>query len=584
MHVASSASESELSSHTFGSVAALPLLLTLTRGGAYAHRLGRSGGEDGQWRLTLLDCLLPSAAPLLCLAANHRLSSAAYCEAACVDALGDVHLWLVHLSGGGEDGEGKEEGEDGEEGPEAEGAGPLYPSSFVPAPSLAASRRGVRSIPRSSYAASLDPSPRPLSFARCCFAPHPRSLVVALDAACTRLDLSYSEAEMGGGGLLFSSAPAVSPVPLPPLQSVSVPIHRSRDEVSRSPALLRDHFFPYQLYRTAARGRARRAQQPSSTSPADASEQQPQPLESEEEGEGGEEALRPETAFTDEVDVLGGGGGGRLKAEESKEVGAAASNDGGGRVWGLCAVAEWPQCLALLSSSHLQLLDLRYSQQPLLEWQLPRRVQGPCHVSALLLPPSRTAGQSLLLAVCSSDSGEVSLFHCSRPTSPSASLVAPFAPLRLPSFCHLQAQASTAFALLTQSAPALTGLALLFLQRRPQPSGAVCGGAGLRGPAPLGPGRCVVAAVARLRGRVGVRRRRCPGAGQWRERRGERCAVRGAVVRRRSPRVAAAVDRRAVRRGGPHSPLQRSAQRPQRSPGFRRFHRLRCRPPPPPLL
>ena len=503
VRLTTSQSDSAAAHTAFTSVSDLPLLLTHTAGGCcFVHRilatspvnsaaLHSPSSEDSPssstlpstFTLLLLDCLRPCS-PLLCIAPNIRLCSSNYCEVAGVDVQGRLYLWQMDMGGTVEEEEGEEEGDrGGDEALQQRGRERLLSSSSISSPPVqrVAPHRRLRVFERLAYdwpssrrrPPSSPSSPPPLSFARCCFASHPRHLLVAftdrlLQVDLTGLSLLPSSDDVNGGATDDpSAAPSPSTIPsallpLPPFLASSLPVNRPPRRAPPRPQLMRDHFFRYQRYRHSyPTPRA-------TTGEEDGGEALPSQ-------EGTMEEEERETAFLGLPPERSHEGEGRVKAERSgrRKVNAPKAEEQmedeerpekgegwygeGGRVLGLCEVREWPHVVVVLTSSFLLVLDTRHSSQPLHEWQLPTPLHRACQVSAI-----RLSSQALLISVWAEWGEDVTLYCCTRTSSTgSPTVVAAFAPLRLPSFSRWPLTAMTSFSLLPLCVPSLVGLSFL---------------------------------------------------------------------------------------------------------------------------
>ena len=433
----------------FPTPSSLPLVISHTAARAYVHRIERVGSS---WSLVCVDTFAPYTPPLLCLAANCGLCSSTYCEVACVDAGGCIYTWAMQLSPAAEAAAAVDHSGGGAGG--ADTAQPVRALRAVA--SLSGERRRVSATLRSFYEEPLQLLQRPLlTFARCAFAPHPRSLLLLLDARLLRVDLA-AIAVLAGSPTEDAQLDAVlaRPLPLPPLSAVSLPVNRHRADPVR-PQALRDHFFRYQRYKHTPHSAVH--PEPAATVDDELEEQQEEEEEAESEADG------------DFTASLRGRSGRRLKAEGAASPGEAdgleqllgdsdGRGGGQGRVCAMCWVSEWPHLLAVLSSAFLLLVDVRHSAQPLLEWQMPQPLLQPSHLTCIALA-GEGSHRSLLLAVWQEGSEQVDVYHCGLTLTSALAAVSSFAPLRLPSFPHAQLSKPSSFRLLHPPRTALTGLA-----------------------------------------------------------------------------------------------------------------------------
>ena len=450
VRVTCSASDSRVATSTFSALRELPLLISATAAAAFVHRVG---WRDGRFVLHLLDCLVASTPPLLCLAANVRLCSAAYCEVACVDAAGCIALWAMHVDHA-EDGDSDEDRR---------------------RPALAAAHRRVTTALRSAYEEPQRPpiaQRPPLRFARCLFAPHPRSLVVAFEDHVVRVDLGsrgrpvrvQRAGEEGSAAAPFSC----SALSLPRLSASSVPVNRHRLEPER-PQELRDHFFRYQRYRQRSgpadiAGSTGRAEQADATNTAPRSNSEREWDDGAlSDGASGPGALPMHaTASPRRRRRVRARAEAQSTDAELPAEGAGADGADDGRVIDVCAIDGWPLTVAMVSTGFVMLLDLRHSTRPLVEWQLRAPLHRPCHLQAVTVDD--IARSSLFLTVWDAAAAEATLYHCVlRAEGAAASPSVIFAPIRLSSFPHVASPTPRASSLVRPTRKALLGVAVLVL-------------------------------------------------------------------------------------------------------------------------
>ena len=472
LHVTSTHPDASLPRSIFSSPSSLPLVIAHTATCAYVHRILR---VESDWGLLCIDAFTPYTPPLLCLAANTRLCSTAHCEVACVDAGGCIYTWTMELTptaaaatiAAAHSGE-VDRGQAGQ-----------APRPVRAAATLGGEHRRVTATLRSFYEEPLQLLQRPLlSFARCAFGPHPRSLLLAFSDRLLQVDLTTAAALDSSPTGAASFAPSLArPLPLPPLSAVSVPVNRFRHDPPR-PQPLRDHYFRHQPYRQPTH-HAGNVHNPRHTNT-----QANRPLREEDAvesvdaaagtaGDDGMEEQEEENADGDSDVTIPSGrrSAGLMKGEGAEpdlvdekphemSMESDASGHGDGHIVAMCGVCEWPHLLLLLTSSFLLLVDIRHSAQPLLEWQLPRPLLLPAQLTAVV-PPDEGSRRSLLLLVANEALEEVDVYHCYLTTAPALAAVSPFAPLRLAPFPHVQPSSPSSFQLLPPPRTSLTGLALV---------------------------------------------------------------------------------------------------------------------------
>ena len=322
----------------YSSLACLPLVVAHNEQQATVYCLTRRVAASTSHpapllRLTTLDTLRPFTSPLLTVTANHRLCSPSACEIAAVDAGGCLYIWNIQAGTRIEEQHhlqarrsSKDEGAVGE----AEEPSELAESG------AALDSRHVRLILRSSYdAPNRISSASLLPFVRCFFAPHPRSILLALPDSIVAINLSSVRTDGVSDDAVDSRVLRV-----PVLSATSLPVNRYRRAPDR-PQLIRDYFFPYQLYRAAQRTQQR------------ALKAEPLTERKEEKvTESGEQSVQ-----------LPSGPAPRNTAEQVES----------GELLDAVCVPGFQFVLAVLSSSYVQLVDIRHSEQPMVEWQHEQR-------------------------------------------------------------------------------------------------------------------------------------------------------------------------------------------------------------------
>ena len=424
----------------YSSLASLPLLIAHSEQQAVVYCITRRAASTDSHpapllRLTALDTLRPFTSPLLCVAANHRLCSPTACEVAAVDAGGCVYIWTVDAHTRMEQQRHMHSGQLGDESDEEE-ENATQPRD-IPDSGAALDRRHVHLILRSSYDPSSHIAPPSLSFARCLFAPHPRSILLALSTTIVLINVRSARNDGSSSVDIDSRA-----LPMPVRSASSVPVNRYRRAPDR-PQLIRDYFFPYQIYRAAERTQQQSVK----------SEQPTQ--RKEEKREDGSPGLISSTAPRKPAEYV-----------ESGELLDAA------------CVPGFPFVLAVLSSSYVQLVDIRHLEQPMVEWQHEQRYCGGRrpHIIAHTADAGtdQVAGRHVLLLTSESVECAVLLYHCVLGSAcgtsaagaafTSQSCASPrllFASMRLPSFGDVSAPSPSAFRLLPFTPQPLVGLCAL---------------------------------------------------------------------------------------------------------------------------
>ena len=418
---------------SYSSLSSLPLVVAHSEQQATLYcitrRAASSASHSGPLlRLTALDVLRPFTSPLLCVSANHRLCSPTIAEIAAVDAGGCVYMWTVDATTRIEEQHSMQptldrDNEDDEE----------EVSSSIAESDAELDRRQVSHILRSSYDEPSHIATLPsLTFARCIFAPHPRSIVLALSDVVNVLNVRTCRTDSSADLRVDSRL-----LPVPVQSAVSVPVNRYRRAPER-PQLIRDYFFSYQIYRAAQRTQ----------------------LQQSVKAELGKDELAE--SFSNPV--------------TSPASASRTEHVRNGELLDAVGVPGFPFVLAVLSSTYVQLIDIRHSAQPMMEWQHEQPFSS--NKRPHLIPytsdvgDEQRAGRHVLLLVFESTECAVLLYHCmlgaafsssaAHVTSHStASPALLFANMRLPSFGDITTRSPSAFQLLPFTPQPLTGLCAL---------------------------------------------------------------------------------------------------------------------------
>ena len=307
------------------------------------------------------------------------------------------------------------------------------------------------SAPRTMRRLALPASPHS-RLPRCLFAPHPRSLVLALPNAVMCIHIRGASSDGVSDVGVDSRVLAVA------FQSASsVPVNRYR-RVPERPQPIRDFFFLYQMYRAAQREPARLL----------TARHTKHEVGKHSEGEHGEQEEQQHQMRSAEP------------ISRPSLPAFAELPERSGELLDCVGVPGSPFVLAVLSSSYVQLVDIRHSEQPLVEWQHEQRYSGDGGRRPQLLAYARTdneqsADRHVLLIVSESSECAVLLYHCvlasaasnssadaaTRTTSFSAAPQLRYASMRLPSFGDVAAPSASAFQLLPFTVQPLVGLCAL---------------------------------------------------------------------------------------------------------------------------
>ena len=430
----------------YPSLAALPLIVAHSEQRAVLYCITRRVAPSASnliplLRLSALDALCPFTAPLLCVAANHQLCSSTACEVAAVDAGGCVYLWTVDARTRIEQQwltQQDSSDEHDSEGGEVDEAAELREMVESEA---ALDSRHVQLILRSSYEQPNHISAlSSLSFARCFFAPHPRSMLLSLSGTLFVINIRGPRTD-GTSDLDIDSRI----LPVPDMSAPSVPVNRYR-RMPHRPQPIRDYFFQYQSYRAA-----QRTQQHSIKA------EQPSKHQVQKDGDDGE---RSSATRSDAQSIAG-----CVKSGELLDA---------------VRVPGFPFLIAILSSSFVQLIDIRDSVQPMVEWQHEQRYSSSSRPSVMAytmdVGRDQRGGRHILLLISEAMECAVLLYHCvlgsaisSSAATAAAAFVTPqsaaspllqFASMRLPSFGEIAAPSPSAFLLLPLAPQPLIGLSV----------------------------------------------------------------------------------------------------------------------------